>query len=175
MKDTFNHNSPYWTNKQTYEVNDGLEVLTQRESKLASYWNTPFSKICLGMQVNDTKWIAIDHEASSLFNLIANGKFTAANIKKSKWESLIDGSSLQQNCNKQEFNIGGGNSNKRMYLRIGLAANEQNDCKTCNSCIGFGTSITGCDGKVRDRACGNVHVCREHQNNIAAFGYILVQ
>jgi hypothetical protein len=123
----------------------------------------------------DTKWIAIDHQASSLFDVIANGTFTATNIAKSKWKSLIVGSSLQQNCNKQGFNIPVGQSNRKMYVRIGLVANDANDCKTCNSCIGFGISITGCFGAVKKKACGSIHACGNLQNNIAAFGYILVQ
>ncbi|CAB4000290.1 Hypothetical predicted protein, partial [Paramuricea clavata] len=148
---TFGSDSLYWDNKRTYEVENGLEGLTDKQTKLASYWNTPFQKICLGMKVKggtetDIKWIVIDHQASSLFDVIAKGKFTATNITKSKWKSLIHGSSLQENCNTQGFNIRGGRHNRRMYVRIGLVANGENDCNSCNSCIGFGVSITGCNG-----------------------------
>jgi hypothetical protein len=156
--------------------------LTDKETKLASYWNTPFKKICLGMKVDidgdtetDAKWIAIEHQASSLFDVIAYNNFTATNITKSKWQSLINGLTLQQNCNVQGFNIRGGQSNRKMYVRIGLVANDENDCKTCNSCIGFGTSIIGCGGDVKKNACGNIYACHDNQTNIAAFGYILVQ
>ena len=178
--DTFKYESLYWSNKITYEVENGFEGLTDNQTKLASYWNTPFKKICLGMKVeggaeNDTKWIAINHEASSLFDVIADDNFTATNITKSKWKSLIDGLSVQEYCNKQGFNIRGGQSNRKMYVRIGLVANEANDCNTCNSCIGFGTSITGCDDEVRRSACGNIHACHSTNINTAAFGYILVQ
>jgi hypothetical protein len=123
----------------------------------------------------DIKWIAIDHQASSLFDVIAYDNFTATNITKSKWKSLINGSTLQQNCNTQGFNIRGGQSNRKMYVRIGLVANNETDCNTCNSCIGFGISITACDGHVKKKACGSIHACGNLQNNIAAFGYILVQ
>jgi hypothetical protein len=123
----------------------------------------------------DTKWIAIDHQASSLFDVIADGNFTATNISKSKWKSLIDNSALQQYCNIQGFNIRGRYSYRRMYVRIGIVANQQNDCNTCNSCIGFGASITGYNNRVKMKACGSIHACRDYPNNIAAFGYILVQ
>ncbi|CAB4035722.1 Hypothetical predicted protein, partial [Paramuricea clavata] len=151
--DTFKYDSIYWSNKTPYQLENGLEGLTSKQAKLASYWNTPFKKICLGMNVDvdtvsDTKWIAIDHEASSLFDVIANDViFTATNITKPKWKSLVNGSSLQKYCNKQGFNIREDQSTRKSYVRIGLVANDANDCKTCNSCIGFGTSITGCDGK----------------------------
>ena len=179
LKTTFKNDSLYWTNNSTYEVNDGLEGLTEKETKLASYWNTPFNKICLGMKAkkgtkNVTSWIAIDLQASSLFNVIAKREFTPTNVEGLKWKSLIDGASLQENCEKQGFNIRGGRHNRRMYVRIGLVANNEDNCNTCNSCIGFGASITGCDSKVRRRACGNIHAC--HNNvDIPAFGYILVE
>ena len=124
---------------------------------------------------NDIKWIVIEHQASSLFNVIANGTFTATNITKSKWKSLIKGSSLQEKCNKQGFNIYGGRDDRKMYVRIGIVANDDNDCETCNSCIGFGTSITGCNGKVRRRSSGNIYDCDDLLRIDAAFGYILVQ
>jgi hypothetical protein len=34
-----------WINNESYAVEDGLEGLTEKESKLASYWNIPFKKI----------------------------------------------------------------------------------------------------------------------------------
>jgi hypothetical protein len=180
LKTTFRNDSLYWNNKRTYEVKNGLEGLTDKQTKLASYWKTPFQKICLGMKVEggtetDIKWIAIDHEASSLFDVIANDNFAATNITKSKWNSLINGSTIQQNCNIQGFNVRGGESFWKMYVRIGLVANDENDCKTCNSCIGFGASITSCGGLVKKKACGSIHACRYNRNNIATFGYILVQ
>ena len=131
------------------------------------------------MNVNGkTKWIVIDHKASSLFDVIANvTTFTKTSIGRSSWESLIDGSSLQQNCFKEGFNINGGRSDKKMYVRVGLVADNGYHCSWCNSFIGFGASITGCDGKVKLKACGNVYACYSEVNdvNIAAFGYILVQ
>ena len=50
LQAVFNYTSPYWTNKETCRVEDGLESWTEKQTKLASYWNTPFSKICLGMK-----------------------------------------------------------------------------------------------------------------------------
>ncbi|XP_028396065.1 uncharacterized skeletal organic matrix protein 5-like isoform X2 [Dendronephthya gigantea] len=75
-KNTFIFDSPLWTNKETYAIQDGLEGLAEKESKLASYWNTPFTKICLGMSYNgDKKWMTFDYNASSLYGVIADGQF----------------------------------------------------------------------------------------------------
>ena len=180
LKETFVSDSLYWDNNITYKVENGLEGGT-RLLQTPSYWNTPFTKICLGMKVvggaeTDTKWIAIHHQASSLFDVIADGNFTTTNISKSKWKSLIDDSTLQQYCNIQGFNIRGGYYYRRMYVRIGLVANNVKHCNTCNSCIGFGASITGsCNYHMKKKACGSIHACGHYPKNIAAFGYILVQ
>jgi hypothetical protein len=146
LQNEFNYSSPYWTNKETYAVEDGLEGLSEKQTKLASYLSTPFNKICLGMKVNGaTKWILIDHQASSLFNVIAGGNFIATTVEKNAWKSLVKDSYLQNNCNQQGFNIVTKNKfyqYKFAYnVRIGIVANNENDCESCDSCIGFGTSV----------------------------------
>ncbi|XP_028396196.1 uncharacterized skeletal organic matrix protein 5-like [Dendronephthya gigantea] len=177
----FNYNSPYWINKAAYEVEDGLEGLTEKQTKLASYWNTPFNKICLGMKVNsETRWIALDYDASSLYNVIRYGSFkrlsTAAG--RGAWGSLINGSALQPNCNQEGFSIdiryAASHFSTYVRVRIGIVANNENDCKSCDSCIGFGTSAQ-CNNDIRGTTCGNMGICGQVNNiNIAAFGFILV-
>jgi hypothetical protein len=68
LQNEFNYTTRLkWTNKGTYAVEDGLEGLNEKQTKLASYWNTPFNKICLGMKVNGvTKWIALNYTTNSL-------------------------------------------------------------------------------------------------------------
>jgi hypothetical protein len=91
---------------------------------------------------------------------------------------------LQDNCNLEGFNIKKKVEHfDRAYInaRIGIVANNQDDCKSCNSCIGFGITSRGCgkeldDGKVKTSTCGNIAICGYLKNkNNAAFGYILVQ
>ena len=162
-------------------VEDGLEGLTEKQTKLASYWNTPFNKVCLGMKVNNvTRWIVIEHQASSLFSQIADGRFRKTSAGRDQWKSLIDGSSLQPNCNKEGFNY----KKELTYYgfqvkaRIGLVANNQNNCNTPDSCIGFGISASGCHLTL-STTCGNLVICGQHHSldnkDTAAFGFILVQ
>jgi hypothetical protein len=131
------------------------------------------------MRVNgETKWVSFDYKASSLYSVIKEGTFKSTNLGKKAWISLIDGSALQENCNREGFNVVAENSFQTSYIkiRIGLAANDQNDCYSCNSCIGFGTSVLGCHGDERSTTCGNIAVCGKLDNkDTAAFGYILVQ
>jgi hypothetical protein len=127
-----------------------------------------------------TKWIALNYTANSLHSVIEDGTFKRTTAGNEAWKSLIDGRSLQENCNEEGFNIQGSYHfdvySWSMNIRIGVVANEQNDCYSCDSCIGFGTSITGCEDDVRKTTCGNMAVCHQLDNkNTAAFGYILIQ
>lgn len=128
---------------------------------------------------NVTKWISFDHQGSSLFNEIEDGTFKEITAGREKWKSLSDGSLLQQHCNKEGFNYHKEvNSQKfgHMYMkiRIGMAANNENDCKTPDTCIGFGTSVRGCYGNAISATCGSMAICL-YSSNIAAFGFIFVQ
>ena len=186
LQQEFNYNSPYWSNKETYAVEDGLEGLTEKQTKLASYWNAPFDKICLGMKVNGvTKWIMINYQASSLFNVIADGVFKSTAAGRNAWKSLIADSALQYHCNKEGFNLHayaefffamGTNA----HVRIGLFGNNEHDCNSVDSFIGFGASFTTCFATYADITCGNVALCKDgshyHADKwIPTFGYVLVQ
>jgi hypothetical protein len=92
---------------------------------------------------------------------------------------LINGSHLQANCNKQGFNIKlKSPTNEYILLRFGLVANNENECSTCDSWIGFGAKYHGCNKHVQ-MACGNRVVCATAAGHAVvekpAFGYILVQ
>ena len=127
----------------------------------------------------DTKWIVIDYQADSLFNVIAAGNFTETTVGNATWISLVAGSSLQYNCNKEGFNLKCENGNVYTHVRIGIVANNQVTCTTCDSYLGFGASFYGC-GVNSAIACGNLAVCSRssHYNTdtfIPSFGYILIQ
>ena len=142
--------------------------LTEKQKKLASYWNTPFKKLCLGMKVNDvTKWIKVHYEAILLYDEIANGNF----------KPTTAGSSMQQNCNSEGFNfndvytVGTG----YMKVHIGFVANNEYDCNTPDSCIGFGISARTYDGVVQSTSCGNLRYCCEDRRDTAAYGFVLLK
>jgi hypothetical protein len=131
---TFTYHSSLWTNQEIFSVEDGLGGLTKKETKLASFWNTPLKKICLGMTVNDdTKWIVLNHEASSLYSLFADGQYRSTTAGRDTWKSLIAGSSLQPNCNKEGFSI----AHNAFKIRIGYYTNNQNSCSFADSGKGF--------------------------------------
>ena len=110
------------------------------ETKLPTYWNTPFNKICLGMKIGQQfKSVVINHQSRSLYSLIADNKYRASSLGRNTWKKLIGSrASLQPNCNKDGLNVLCTDSN-HSKARIGIVANNQNVCSSCDSRIGFGT------------------------------------
>ena len=124
----------------------------------------------IGEQENFT---AINKSASSLYSLIADGKYRATSLGRNTWKKLIGSrASLQRNCNKEGFNAVGEN-HSHSKARIGYIANQENDCRTCDSRIGFGTGGYHDDSNT----CGNqaTHNPDNGNRHIRAMGYILVQ
>ena len=151
LQETFHYNSPYWNDKNEYNLPGGETGFDSKETKLPTYWNTPFSKICLGMKTNQTNFIVINKKANSLYSLIADGKYRATSLGRDTWKTLIGSqASLQSNCNKEGSNSVGHKSTQSK-ARIGILGNQQNDCSTCDSRIGFGTGGDHDDSNT----CGN--------------------
>ncbi|CAH3168370.1 unnamed protein product, partial [Pocillopora meandrina] len=169
-KHTFHYSSHFWEDRKTYKNAAGKNGFDLQETKLPTYWKTPFSKICLGMKIGQRlRFIFINKTAESLYSLIADGKYRATLLGRDTWKKVVGSqASLQRNCNKEGFNAV---SDNRGFFRarIGIIANQQNDCSTCNSRIGFGTG--------GDNSCGNeaTHNPDNGDKHIRAMGYILVQ
>ena len=141
---------------------------------MPTYWDTSFSKICLGMKIGEQiRFIVINTKASSLYSLIADGKYRNTSLGRDSWKTLIGSeASLQSNCNKEGFNVLC-NKSHHSKARIGIASNNQDDCLSCDSRIGFGTG-----GQFDDsNTCGNEASSYSPDNgakHIKARGYILV-
>ena len=142
------------------------------ETKLPTYWNTPFSRICLGMKIpgeETTNFITINEAADSLHSLIADGEFRATSLGRYAWKTLLGSQgSLQYHCNKEGFNV-----LERVKARIGIIGNNENNCGSCDSRIGFGTGGLYDDSNT----CGNEAIAEPDNGNkhIKAMGYILIQ
>ena len=124
----------------------------------------------IGQQIN---FILINQHANSLHSLIADAKYRATSLGRNTWKTLIGSqASLQLNCNKEGFNAVG-YFNFKSKARIGILGNQQNDCASCDSRIGFGTG-----GYPDDyNTCGNAAGVNPDNGDksIRAMGYILVQ
>ena len=174
IQNTFHFDSKLWSNKSEFNLPGGKTGLDSQETKLPTYWNTSFSKICLGMKFgHQTKFTVIDVHASSLYSLIADGHYRATSLGRNMWKTLIGSqASLQYNCNKESFNAGCTDS-LASKTRIGIVGNNENACSSCNSRIGFGAA-----GYPDDKnTCGNLakHGGDNGDKFIKTMGYILVQ
>ena len=141
--------------------------MTQNETKLASYHNTPFAKVRLGMTANNvTNWIQVSHSATSLYSLIVDENYRETNIGRQKWMSLINEARLDSSCKREGFNVQCCESRK---TRIGILSGTY-DCKYCVTVIGLGIKMKweGSSENIR------------HKDNVLeviklTFGYIFVQ
>ena len=120
----------------------------------------------IGQQI---KFLVIKGQANSLYALIADGKYRATSLGRNTWKTLIGSqASLQANCNKEGFNSAGSHKGSSK-ARIGILGNNEKDCVTCDSRIGFGTG-----GYTDDtNTCGNHG--HDRKTKIKAMGFILVQ
>ncbi|XP_078351731.1 uncharacterized protein LOC144636400 [Oculina patagonica] len=170
-KNTFHYNKGYWSDKKEHNPHGGTTGFDTQETKLPTYWNTPFSKICLGMKIShQINYIDINKQANSLYSLIADGQYRNTSLGRNTWKTLIGSqASLQTNCNKEGFNA---RCSRGSRARIGILGNQEHDCNSCDSRIGFGT------GGWPDETitCGNAasHGADNGNKHIKAMGYILV-
>ena len=90
---------------------------------------------------NQLRFIVINRHANSLFSLIADGKYRATSLGRNTWKSLIGSrASLQPNCSKEGFSAVGDDA-RQSKARIGITANQQNDCGSCDSRIGLAQEV----------------------------------
>ncbi|XP_022804035.1 uncharacterized skeletal organic matrix protein 5-like [Stylophora pistillata] len=173
-KVSFHFDSQLWSNMSDFNPQGGETGLEFQETKLPTYCNTSFTKICLGMKIgNLSRFILVQKQASSLYSLIADGKYRDTSLGRNTWKLLIGSeASLQLNCNKEGFNPTS-IQKKSSKARIGIIANENKNCKTYDSRIGFGTGGYGDESNT----CGNEAKFRSEngEKHIKAMGYILVQ
>ncbi|XP_022805212.1 uncharacterized skeletal organic matrix protein 5-like [Stylophora pistillata] len=174
-KSTFHYDANYWSNFEEFNLPGGKTGFDKEESKLPTYWNTSFTKICLGMKIDQKlRFIAINKQADSLHSLIADGHYRNTSLGRDKWKELVGSdASLQKHCNMEGFNAFSSWMN-RSKTRIGIVSNNEKDCQSCNSFIGFGTGGHPNDAK----SCGNEATddsSDKGRKSIKAMGYILVQ
>ena len=171
---TFHDTSGYWSNKTEYNLPGGETGFDSEETKLPTYWNTSFSKICLGMKIGQQiNFIVINKQANSLYSLIADGQYRATSLGRNTWKTLVGSqASLQVHCNKEGFNVKSGTGWTSRAI-IGFLGNNQPGCSSGESRIGFGTG----GYPYNEVTCGNTAMDSPDNGDkkIIAMCYILVQ
>jgi hypothetical protein len=164
---TFVHDSPLWENADVFQPDSA--DFDRAEAKLATFATMPFGNVRVGMAQNGaTRWLVLPLRAQSLVALMSSGQH-ATSVGRFAWERLTFQGSLQLNCNREGINV----ETTQASVRIGIVANNQDDCSTCNSWIGLGAEgqTTG------DLACGNVAQSNTDNGarDDALFGYVMVR
>ena len=112
--------------------------------------------------------------ANSLHSLIADGKYRKISKGRNTWKSLIgQRASLQEHCNREGFNVMSDSGPGSSKARIGILSNNENNCWSCDSRIGFGTGSPKWRF-LNSNTCGNSHGY-DAKVQIKTMGYILVQ
>ena len=87
---TFHYNAGYWSNYEEYNLPGGKTGFDKQETKLPTYWNTSFSKLCLGMKIGQQlQFIVINKQAHSLYSLIADEHYHSTSLGRGTWKKLI--------------------------------------------------------------------------------------
>ena len=173
----FHYDSQFWSNKTEFNRPGGETGFDNQETKLPTYWNMNFSKICLGMRIGNqsVKFLVISKNGTSLYSLIADGHYRTTYLGRKTWKTLIGPrpqASLQINCNKEGFNAVG-DRYENSKARNGIIGNNEKNCGSCNSRIGFGAGGYPDD----TNTCGNKasHTADNGNKDIKTMEYILVK
>jgi len=116
-------------------------------------------------------FLLINRVADSMYSLLHDGQYRNTSLGRDTWKTIIGLQvSLQMNCNMEGFNA-------RCFwrynsrVRIGFAANNQDDCWTCDSRIGFGSGGLPDDSNT----CGHAAQNGDNGNKIVkAMCYLFV-
>ena len=131
------------------------------------------------MKLGDTtNWIKLNYTAESLHSVIADGVYKPTSVGRNTWKSLLPESSLQRKCDLEGFNSHANVTKvpNPAVVRIGIIADNVDNCVSCNSRLGVG----GGGGRHGQEVnpCGNEAAYWKRENkekHLKAFCYILLQ
>ncbi|XP_067023248.1 uncharacterized protein [Acropora muricata] len=156
----FEYSSDRWRNKAAFNPAGGTTGFDFTETKLPTYWKTSFSEICLGMRKlgqQDIRFVVIPQKADSLHSLTEDGNYRPTSLGRNKWIGLMSGFGwLQPNCRKEGFNPSC--TSHHLRVRIGILGNNEDDCRTCDSLLGFGLDLAHSCGDKRTTTMGYILV-----------------
>ena len=126
------------------------DLKVHEETKMHTYWSTPLTRLCVGTWWSGRfTWLEIKQSSSSLLQVLAGSPYrVSTTVGRAAWLSLLKGSALQDNCNREGFNVVP-DSNYIERVKIGVLGNDDFDCASINSYLGFGTPSSGCGNRGR--------------------------
>ena len=173
-KTTFTYDAALWVNQALLNAN--LPNLDLSEAKLQSFNTMPYTALRVGMiDAGATRWLTVPTAATSLYAAM-NAPYKATSVGRAAWKTLLASGSLQANCNKEGINTYGPFGNPWPRVRIGIVSNQENDCGSPDSWVGFGTYGAPCGGNA-NISCGNLVRCTgdNGDKDTATFGYVMLR
>ncbi len=167
---TFLYSSALWTD--TNLLNVASANMSLNEAKLRGFIAMPFTEMRLCMLDGSLRCIVVPFTGTSLRDVFASGR-RPTNVGRNAWRSLVASPSLQPFCNAEGFNVDGSPYGR---VRLGILTNQENDCATVDSRLGFGGQYNMC-GPGDANSVGNVASCGPDNGDRDArfFGFIFVR
>jgi hypothetical protein len=182
---TFAFSKSIWTDDTVLEP--GSTDMSQTEAKFPSYFYVPFTSMlgmmsALGQTTLHTLVIPVSDSTSLQHLMGSTPNSVLTNLGPAAWMGLtVPDAAIQPNCNREGINIvasldAGGCVGAS--VRIGIIANDQNDCCSPNSYVGFGGGVDGdinCDPTSVSAGSMAGITCTGGTMNIQDFGYVFVR
>ena len=167
-----------WLTNVTFNIENGSKSFDNVEAKFNAYSKVSFDAVCIRFKYSGfTKWLRINQKGASLLDTFKTGTYIPTSINRGIWKALIAESSLQQNCNRQGFNVY--DDKGSIYPRIGYIGNEQYDCRTPDSFIALGSISFGSDhgSNLTSISCWSIasYIPDNGDKSRSTTGFILVQ
>jgi hypothetical protein len=171
-KQTFAYDAPMWLNTTPFQ--EGFPDLDDNEAKLDTFSKVSFSEVRLGMiDTGQARWIVLPIAGASLAAMLNGGNHTPTSLGRDVWKGLVGSPSLQLYCDMEGFNVVPSLDGRS--VRIGIMSNDQTDCGSVDSFIGFGGKKVSESVSV---ACGNWVGCcsgEDGYRDTHTFGYVMVR
>jgi cysteine-rich repeat protein len=176
---TFDDDSTYWTDSLL--LNPEAPDLDQTEAKLRSFVTVPFSELRVGLvapggAASQIRWLTLPVSGTSLLAALQNNTYVppTTSLGRAAWMALIDTPTpqLQPNCNREGLNVG--SSPAVIEVRIGIMANNENQCDSPDSWIGIGGSGNNCTLDTTTTV-GNSATCLSSERDTKLFGYVMAR
>jgi hypothetical protein len=178
---TFYYTSGYWTTRgSSYNTGAFASGLDNLEYQSPLYSVYPFTQLLLGMRYpasnTSISWLPFNYAASSLVSVLQGNTayVTAFPPTKAQFEAWMSWrGSTQPFCYLVGFNLSPiPNDSLHAHIRIGMMTNEQADCGSPVSFIGFGGQYGSFNlgaGNQCNFSCDNGDI------TLVGFGYILAR
>jgi large repetitive protein len=169
---TFEYDSQYWDS--TALINETVtDPTTDDNMKNEAYNSLPFIEVRLDMSTQGNSHILASTQNSAL-TLFNGPQLGITGFNRNNFLDWIDVSNSnwnnQPNCNAIGFNLSVDGGEAR--CRYGITMNNENDCNTNDSAIGFGCFTQFTNVPVRNIACGGFRWSTDTRYNRRGWIYV---